>query len=700
MIAFMNEPLTFDRYFGAPRLSGLRLSPDGRRLVVTVSRQAPDGKSMRRSIWQVDPEGRSAPRRLTASSAGESYAAFARDGSLLFTSSRPDPDAKPDPDHEIDALWMLPPDGGEARLLLAPEGGVGAVAAARNADAIAFGVLVHPHAASLENDAARAKARKEAGVGALLFEEHPIRYWDHWLAPQRQRLFAAPLPTDGDATDGEAKLEPTDVTGDPGPVFMETEFDLSPDGRTIVTSWSNWSKPPATPTDLVALDVETKARRTLEHFDGEFNQPRISPDGRWVVSVRTSDGNPDLAAESMLWLTDLTGVTPGRALTPRLDLWPTDPVWGPDSSVVFFTADYRGGVAAFRVHVASGAEERLVSEGQISDLCPSPDGLTMYALWGTMSLPARIVRFESRGADQTVVGLSRSIDDGGIAGRGRVERLVATAADGHPVESWLVLPPEDARQRVAAAGAAGAAGAGAGPVPLVVMAHGGPIGSWTGWHWRWNPHLFTERGYAVLLPDPAISIGYGQEMVQRGWGRWGEAPYTDIMTAIDSALARPDLDASRVALTGGSYGGYMANWMAGHTDRFRAIVTHASLWDLRPFHGTTDDGPRWEHEMGDPYADPDRYDRQSPATFLDAAARFRTPILVIHGERDFRVPVSEALRLWTDMHRHGIPGRFLYFPDENHWVLKPQNARIWYETVLAFLDEHVLGKEWVRPALL
>jgi len=165
-------------------------------------------------------------------------------------------------------------------------------------------------------------------------------------------------------------------------------------------------------------------------------------------------------------------------------------------------------------------------------------------------------------------------------------------------------------------------------------------------------------------------------------------------------LKRPDLDASRVALTGGSYGGYMANWVAGHTDRFRAIVTHASLWDLRPFHGTTDNGILWEHEMGDPYADPARYDRQSPAAFLQEIARTKTPMLVIHGERDFRVPISDGLTLWTDLRRYGVPGRFLFYPDENHWILKPQNAQIWYETVLNFLDEHVLGKDWVRPALL
>ena len=231
----------------------------------------------------------------------------------------------------------------------------------------------------------------------------------------------------------------------------------------------------------------------------------------------------------------------------------------------------------------------------------------------------------------------------------------------------------------------------------MVFVHGGPLGSWSGWHWRWNPHLLVERGYAVLLPDPAFSTGYGQEMIDRGWGAWGERPYTDVMSVIDAVVARPDIDDQRTALMGGSFGGYMANWVAGHTDRFKAIVTHASLWDLRGFHGTTDYGPWMEQEFGDPYVDAGRYVEQSPAASIGA---IKTPMLVIHGELDHRVPISEALRLWTDLWRHGVEAKFLYFPDENHWVLKPANARLWYGTVLAFLDQHVLGREWVRPDLL
>jgi dipeptidyl aminopeptidase/acylaminoacyl peptidase len=169
------------------------------------------------------------------------------------------------------------------------------------------------------------------------------------------------------------------------------------------------------------------------------------------------------------------------------------------------------------------------------------------------------------------------------------------------------------------------------------------------------------------------------------------------LAAVEGAVARADIDGSRTALMGGSFGGYMANWIAGHTDRFRCIVTHASLWALDQFHGTTDAGPWWEREFGDPYTDPTRYIENSPHRFID---NITTPMLVIHGELDHRVPIGEALRLWTDLRRHDVEAKFLYFPDENHWILKPQNARIWYETVFAWLDHHVLGDEWRRPELL
>jgi dipeptidyl aminopeptidase/acylaminoacyl peptidase len=231
----------------------------------------------------------------------------------------------------------------------------------------------------------------------------------------------------------------------------------------------------------------------------------------------------------------------------------------------------------------------------------------------------------------------------------------------------------------------------------MLWVHGGPYMSFNGWSWRWNPWLLAARGYAVLLPDPALSTGYGQDMLRRAWGQWGPRTHADVMAITDAAEAREDIDAERTAMMGGSFGGYMANWIAGHTDRFKAVVTHASLWNLEAFHGTTDLGPWWEHEFGDRYASPERFREWSPHRHVE---RITAPTLVIHGERDFRVPYSEAVMLVTDLARHGAPVSYLHFPDEHHWILKPQHVRLWYETVIAFCEHHVLGRPWERPALV
>lgn len=406
----------------------------------------------------------------------------------------------------------------------------------------------------------------------------------------------------------------------------------------------------------------------------------ISPDGRQVACTRSLPGSPDRPSDTTLWLIDLAG-GPGRDLTPQLDVWPHAPVWSHDGAAIFFIADAHGVSAAYRLELASGAVTVLSSAASFDSLSPSPDGATtLFALASGAAQPPTIVSLDAHAAHQEPRPIPSLPELDALELPGSVERISANAADGVAVESWLVLP------RDATA-----------PAPLVVFVHGGPLGSWQGWSWRWNPQLLAARGYAVLLPDPALSTGYGLDFIGRGWGRWGAEPYTDVIAAVDGALRRDDLDPQRTALMGGSFGGYMANWVAGQTDRFRAIVTHASLWELRGFHGTTDLGPEWEREFGDPYLDASRYEEHSPSRML---AGIRTPMLVVHGELDHRVPISEGLRLWTDLQRQGVESKFLYFPDENHWVLKPQNARIWYATVLAFLDEHVLGQEFVRPELL
>jgi dipeptidyl aminopeptidase/acylaminoacyl peptidase len=677
----MTDAFDFDAYLRLPRLSALRASPEGKRLIVTVGRPAPDGKKMHSSLWELDPAGDERPRRLTRSAPGESAAAFARDGSILFTSSRPDPDRAPgdgeDDDEEVSGLWLLPAAGGEARLLAAPSGGVDAVVAAREADVIVYAAAMFPGASDLAADRERHQARKKAGVEALLFDTFPIRHWDAFHGPRERHLFAAPLPS------GEERIgDPVDLTPTAGSSLVEQVFDITPDGVTIVTGRLTADEIGRTDFDVVAIDRATGEQRVLASEDAWYAYPQVSPDGRWVVCVRHEIDVPERIGDETLWLIDLASGE-GRDLTPELDAWPQHPIWAPDSSAIWFTADLRGAGAVYRHDLDGGATTLIADDGTFSDLALETAGgpMALRASYAEPPVPVRLPR-EPGGTSRRIRSFPELDADALASLPGRVERTTASASDGQEIGAWMVLPKDASAES---------------PAPLVVFVHGGPVGSWNTWSWRWNPQLLAAKGYAVLLPDPAISTGYGHAFIQRGWGRWGAEPFTDVMAAVDAALERPELDADRTALMGGSFGGYMANWVAGSTDRFKGIVTHASLWELRGFHGTTDYGPDWEREFGDPYAVPSRYEEWSPARLL---SNIRTPMLVIHGERDLRVPISEALRLWTDLRRHHVPARFLYFPDENHWILKPQNARLWYETVWAFLDEHVRGEEFRRPALL
>lgn len=667
---------TVDGMLELPRLSGLALSPDGKRLVAVAARARKDGKKFVTALYELDPSGQAPPRRLTRSAPGESGAVFAPDGSLLFTSARPDPEAEEDdPREDRPALWRLPAGGGEAHLLAAPPGGVDAVAVARASGHVAFAASSHPATRSWEEDAAREKARKDAGVQAQLFEEYPIRLWDRYLGPRERRLHFASLPED------DAKLENIkDLLPRPGRSLDLASFDLTPDGRTLITTrWSETDDPLRRVLNLVAVDVESGAVRVLADDDAWYGSPACSPDGRYAVAVRQGRSTPERVADDTLWLFDLRSGE-SRDLLEGFDRWPEEPVWSPDSRAVFFTADEEGYAPVFRVEVGSGKVARLAGGGAYSSLCPSPDGAAVYALRSTISEPPHPVVLDAAGGEPRRLQSFAELES--LELPARVERILARAEDGTPVPSWLLLPPGASAES---------------PAPLAAFIHGGPLNSWNAWHWRWNPHVFVDAGWAVLLPDPALSTGYGLDYIRRGWGRWGDVVYGDLMRAVDGAVAREEIDPEQTVAMGGSFGGYMANWIAGNSDRFAAIVTHASLWDLEAFHGTTDLGAWWEREFGDPYENPERYREHSPRLHVK---NIRTPMLVIHGELDYRVPISEALTLWTDLRRHGVEAKFLYFPDENHWIQKPNNARVWYRTVLGFIGYYARGLKWEKPELL
>ncbi|WP_300009550.1 alpha/beta fold hydrolase [Pseudonocardia sp.] len=368
-----------------------------------------------------------------------------------------------------------------------------------------------------------------------------------------------------------------------------------------------------------------------------------------------------------------------REVAADWDLWPCPPRWTPDGTGLVVGADEQGRSPLYLVDLASGERRRLTTDdGAYTCYDVGPDGY-VYALRSAIDSPAVPVRVPLAGGDVQRLPCPVTVPDL----PGTLTEVTATADDGTALRAWLVLPE-------------GASAAG--PAPLLVWIHGGPLGSWNAWTWRWNPWTAAARGYAVLLPDPALSTGYGQEFVERGWGAWGGAPYTDLLALTDAAVAREDVDDGRTAAMGGSFGGYLANWVAGHTDRFRCIVTHASLWALDNFGLTTDGANYWMRELTDEMAR-----ENSPHHHVGSIV---TPMLVVHGDKDYRVPIGEGLRLWYELVRGSAddngrtPHRFLYFPDENHWILSPNNSRVWYETVFAFVDQHLLGKDFVRPEAL
>jgi len=662
---------SLDAYVAVPRLAGLAIAPDHTRLVATVQTLSPEGDSYRSALWEIDPDGGPA-RRLTWSAAGESAPAFLPGGDLLFVSKRPAP--TPGEGGEHTRLWRLPSGGGDPQVVVDRAGGVAAalVGATSGTVVVRAPALDGP----AEGDDDRRAARKGAGVSAVLFEEVPVRHWDHDLGPEHPHLYAV------GRAEGDGTWELRELTPEPGSALEEMDAVLDAGGTTLYTGWRVTAEGARESWQLVAIDLATAARRTLAPVGDatgeahDYSSPAVAPDGSWLAFVDSRTETPERAPTSTLVLVDLRSGR-RRDLLPGFDLWPAHPVAAPDSSAVYFVADEAGHAPVFRVEVATGELRRLTASGAYSNLCPSPDGRHLFALRSHLDSPPRPVRLETTGVDQQPVVLDAPGDVGPLPGR--LEDVSATAADGARVRAWLALPDGD------------------GPWPLALWVHGGPLMSWDSWSWRWNPWLLVARGWAVLLPDPGLSQGYGDDFVQRAWGQWGPVPFADLMAVADAVEARADIDPTRTAAMGGSYGGYMANWIAGHTTRFKAIVTHASLWTLDRFVSTTDHPGGWAQEWGWADEDPERYARNSPHLHADAIS---TPMLVIHGDKDYRVPIGEGLALWTDLVRRGVPAKFLYFPDEGHWVLGPGNARVWYETVFAFLDHHVLGRPWQPPELL
>jgi dipeptidyl aminopeptidase/acylaminoacyl peptidase len=500
-----------------------------------------------------------------------------------------------------------------------------------------------------------------------------VRHWDEWLHENDEFPFVHLIACNASA---EQRIDLT--PGARGEFAIEPELAVSDDGRLVASLRRTLGKDREQDLAIVLIDLETRAERVLGEADAVIYEGlAISPDGAHIATTRAVRNPKEVVRPTLMLFDTASGAS--RAVAEQWDRWPMLGAWSADSRRLFVTADDNGHKPLFVIDARSGSVDRcapeaggahdhptLLSDGRIavvrSTLLDAPE---CYVIDGSNLRP--------------LARLSGFVEASEWA---QVESFTTASTDGAHIQSFLVKPKGTN-----------------GKLPLAYWIHGGPIGMHgDGWHWRWNPLLLVAQGYAVALPNPRGSTGFGQDYIQGIWGNvWGEQCYSDLMAVADALCERSDIDAARTMAMGGSFGGYMTNWIGTQTERFKCLISHAGIVTMAQFTGVTDHPGWWYIEMGgeNPYEDPERFDRYAPIRHI---ANWRSPTLIIHGERDYRCPVNEALNLFEALQYHGVPSELLVFPDENHWILKPRNIVVWYEAVLEFIGRHLNASGSSQPA--
>ena len=639
------------------RVGAPAVSADGHWLVWAQRETDLAANRGRYDLWRLDLSRRGARPEKLAAEADVNENDPQVVGSTVYFSSDKGGD---------DAIWAMPVAGGAARKLTGFQGGFSGFKVAPAGDRIVVWADRLPGAPSLAP--AQTKRDPNAGAGRT-YDQLFVRHWDRWADGTRSQLFVLPLGPDGAPGDGVA-VERGLVGDTPSkPSGGAEEVAWSADGRTLYFALREAGRIEATSTnlDIFAVPADGSAAPTnlTDANDATDTLPTVSPDGRTLAYVAMA--RPGYEADrQVLMLRDVaTGRT--RALTAAWDRSVGALFWAPDGKSLLVTADDVQETPLFRVDAATGKVTRLTGEGHVSAVAVSARGV----VYATNSLTAPddywLLPTRGRASRLTQVNADR------LAGieMPTVSRFSFAGANGDTVHGYAVRP-------------AGSTGR----VPIAFMVHGGPQGSSNNsWSYRWNPAVFAGAGYGLVAVDFHGSTGYGQaftDAIQNNWGGW---PLEDLQKGLKAATDRFGwLDGDRACALGASYGGYMMNWIEGQwPDRFKCIVQHDGVFDARAMAYETEElwFDEWEHGGKAYYEDPVAFERWNPVNHV---AAWRTPMLVITGEKDFRIPYTQGLASFTALQRRGIPSRLLVNPGENHWVLHPRESRQWYGEVLGWLD--------------
>ena len=666
-----------DDLLAVKSVSDPQVSPDGKLVVYTVSEIDRESAKTTSSLWLVPVAG-GEPKRLTTTAGVNNHPRWAPDGkAVAFVSGR----------SGSSQVWLLPLDGGEPRQLTKLPIDVSGPIWSPKGDALAFAAEVYPGKAP-EGTAAKDKEKEASKSKVRAYDKLMIRHWNAWDEGKRSHLFVCDAAT-GEARDLTPKL---DVNTPPAPFGGSDDYAFAPDGKTLVftaeplkdTAWS-------TNSDLWQVPVGGGTPENLtESNPGADAKPSFAPTGNLLAYV--SQGRAGFEAD--LWVLNVRNLDNGKTtvFSKLIDRPIQSWAWVPSardnhdrSWTIQAVIDSEGTepIVEFSFHEepdgsfkADGASKVVVTGGVNTavQIAPSSQGRTSVFVHGSADNPAEIYRANTSERSTPV----RLTDHNGSLVKqldlAKAEGFTFKGADGDDVSGWLVKPPGfDASKKY----------------PVVFLIHGGPQGAWHDeWHGRWNYAMFASRGFAVVAVNPRGSTGYGQKFTDQISRDWTGRVYDDLMKGLDHALKTYEfLDGDRVAAAGGSYGGFMVNWIAGHTDRFKALVSHAGVFDLSSKYGTTEElwFPEWEFG-GPPWEKAEHYRERSPSAFVK---NFKTPTLVVHGALDFRVPDAQGLGMFTSLQRMGVPSRYVFFPDEGHWVTKPGNRVAWWNEVLGWMGTYL-----------
>jgi len=662
--ASLADVFTADHLVRIDRVGAPLVAPAGDRIVYAVRHTDMEADKGRYDLWLSSAAG-GEPRQLTTHEANDTSPAWSPDGRyVLFLSAR----------GATKQVWRLPVDGGEAQRVTDLPLDVGTFRLSPDGRQLVVSLAVYLDCKDLQCSVDRDKAKNDDKVTAQRYDQLFMRHWDHWLDDKRSQLFAVSLGDDGIATGAPLRLSRVDADVPSRVWGGNEEYAISPDGRTLyfAARLRDRDEPRSTNFDIYAVPMDGSGNPANLTASNEAwdTAPVVSPDGRYLAYLAMS--RPGFESDRYrVMLRDLhSGDT--RELASHWDRSPSSIAFRRGGKSLLMTAQDLGQQSLWELNLDGGEPVKLVANGTVSAFADGGEAVA-YTL-NNLASPDELYLFDPDTGDSRKITdfASRTLD--GVS-MGDFEQFSFAGAGGDTVYGFVVKPAGFRRGE---------------RYPVAFLIHGGPQGSFANnFHYRWNPQTYAGQGFAAVMIDFHGSTGYGQAFTDSISGDWGGKPLEDLQLGLAAALQRYEfLDGDRVCALGASYGGYMINWIAGRwADRFRCLVNHDGVFDNRSMYYSTEElwFPEWEHG-GPYYANPEGYEKDNPALFVD---RWRTPMLVIHGELDYRVPVTQGIGAFTALQRRGVDSRFLYFPDENHWVLKPHNSIYWHEQVNAWLHHYL-----------